>query len=191
MHDTRQTAESAWAEAFARLPAEAPQGDGWQRLSAALDAQGNAHAPRTRPPGRRWHPAAWLAAAAVAALAIVLPWPVARDGDPTPPDAIVATREAPDLQALYATSARLEVLLAHARDGRVASGSAAAMTAELESRVAAIDAALAQPGLPADRQAALWAERVEALEALVSFEGTRRWLAVNGAHYDGTLVQVN
>ena len=85
----------------------------------------------------------------------------------------------------------LETLLAHARDGSMAPGSAAAMGAELEARVAAIDGALAQPGLDPPRAHALWAERVQALQALASFEGTRRWLAVNGEQYDGVLVQVN
>ena len=57
--------------------------------------------------------------------------------------------------------------------------------------MAAIDGALAQPGLDPPRAHALWAERVQALQALASFEGTRRWLAVNGEQYDGVLVQVN
>ena len=47
------------------------------------------------------------------------------------------------------------------------------------------------PGLDAARERALWSERVEALQALVGFEGTRRWLAANGEQYDGVLVQVN
>lgn len=180
---------TTWAGAFARMPVESPPADAWSRTSALLDAR--------RPPAPR--AGRWLALAAVLALAVALPWwqpDTTGDRSVDQPATLAAIPTAADpapstLAALQAESALLEALLAHARDGRVASGSAAAMAAELETRVAAIDTALADPLLAPDRERALWSERVQALQALVSFEGTRRWLAANGEHYDAALVQVN
>ena len=188
-----------WRDAFAAMPAEPPPADGWQRLAATLDAAARPALPTasgtSRRRGRRF--AGWLALAATLALAIALPWqrlhapasgtaPVAHaDGTSG------AAQASPSLDELRAQSALLEILLAHARDGRVATGSAVAMSTELEARLAAIDAALAEPGLEPGRERALWAGRVQAMQALASFEGTRRWLAANGEHYDGALVQVN
>ena len=188
-----------WSDAFAGMPAEPPPADGWQRLAASLGAAAQPASPTAGGTSRRrtGRFAGWLALAAMLALAIALPWqrlhapvsdtaPVA-DVDGTPG----AAGTAPSLDELRARSALLEILLAHARDDRVATGSAAAMSAEFEARLAAIDAALAEPGLDPGREHALWAERVQAMQALASFEGTRRWLAANGEHYDGALVQVN
>lgn len=194
MHDANDPGRraSGWGNALARLPAEQPPAGAWQRVAAALDA---AHpAPRTR---RRLAP--WLALAATLALAVALPWrQTGTTPDGTPPDRSPASDVSTTggtgtstTAALQAESALLETLLAHARDGRVASGSAAAITAELETRLAAIDSALADPALSPGREHALWRERVQALRALASFEGTRRWLAANGEHYDAALVQVN
>ncbi|HET8818150.1 MAG TPA: hypothetical protein VFM73_01225 [Xanthomonadaceae bacterium] len=194
MHDANDPGRrpSGWGSALARLPAEQPPAGAWQRVAAALDA--GHPAPRTR---RRLAP--WLAVAATVALAVALPWrQTGTTPDGAPPDrspasdvATTGGAGASTTAALQAESALLETLLAHARDGRVASGSAAAITAELETRVAAIDAALADPALSPGREHALWRERVQALQALASFEGTRRWLAANGEHYDAALVQVN
>lgn len=180
-----------WDEAFARLPGETPPVDAWRRFAASLDAGGRT---RSATPGmNRRAVGGWLALAAVLALVAVVPWQPMPAPDAVPSGTIDpgAPRTTPTLAQLHAESALLETLLAHARDGRVASGSAAAMTADLEARLAAIDAALARPGLAPASERALWAERVQALRALASFEGTRRWLAANGEQYDGVLVQVN
>ena len=186
-----------WGDALARLPMEAAPVDAWERVASSLDGVRAAGPTRGR---RRTRLAGWLAIAAALVLAVALPWP---DGDvPTATTPLAGTTPAaggvddaaavpPTLAELQAESMWLETLLAHARDGSMATGSAAAMGAELEARVAAIDGALAQPGLDPPRAHALWAERVQALQALASFEGTRRWLAVNGEQYDGVLVQVN
>lgn len=194
-HDDRP--QSGWANALARLPMEAPPADAWARIATSLDAA----APReSRQPQRARRAAGWLALAAVLALAVAVPWqrddappadatPLA--GTPSPDTDAQDTTGTPTLAELQAESAWLETLLAHARDGRVATGSAAAMAAELEARLAAIDDALADPTLDPALAHALWAERVEALQVLASFEGTRRWLAANGEQYDGVLVQVN
>jgi hypothetical protein len=189
---------AGWRDAFAALPLEAAPADGWDALSRRLDA--------TQRRRRRWLRALPLAAAAVLLLALAPAWlqrpvaerpagtatqPVAdaRPGDRTPPVGVDA--DAASLDKLYAESARLEALLQGARDSRVASGAAAALSAELDARLGAIDLALMQPGLDQARQLQLWGQRVQLLRAFAGFEGTRRWLAANGERYDGALVRVD
>lgn len=132
------------------------------------------------------------------------------DANATPPDTRVAQRpakrngkkatrpapatSAPDetaLAALYAQSAQLESLLAMARDERVASGTSAALSDELDAKVAGIDAALIQPGLDAHRRAELWGLRVDALQQLVGIEATQRLYAARGQSYDVALVSID
>ena len=190
MHDVPES----WSDAFARMPAQSPPVDGWRRVAAALDAPTpplSTTRPAT-PPSRRPRLAGWLALAATLVLAVAVPWQQrqAATTDGAVPASEVAAAP-PTIAELQAESALLETLLAHARDGRMATGSAAAMSAQLEARLAAIDSALATPGLSPAQAHALWSERVESLQALASFEGTRRWLAANGEQYDGVLVQVN
>lgn len=84
------------------------------------------------------------------------------------------------LDALYAESARLEALLALARDDRVASASATVLASALDAQVAGIDARLAQPGLDAAQRNALWQARVDALRQAAGFESTQRVLASQG-----------
>lgn len=179
-----------WHDAFAALPLEAAPDGGWAALSRRLDAT------RRR---RRWprHPLP-LAAAATLLLAVAaawLSWPARQASGPTrPPPVAAATRPSGDADALarlQAESARLEALLDYARDPRVASGTAAAIATELDARVAVIDAALMRPGLPPQRQAELWRERVQVLRTFAGFESTRRWLAANGQRYDAALVRVD
>ncbi len=196
-------AAAHWGDAFARMPAESPPVDGWQRVAARLggDVPSREPMPRAAIRSRRMRPAAWLALAATLVVAIAVPWqglqsPAPVDATPARDGTLAQAADnpggaLPTLAELQAESALLETLLSHARDGRVATGSAAAMSAQLESRLAAIDNALATPGLAPAEAHALWNERVEALQALVTFEGTRRWLAANGEQYDGVLVQVN
>lgn len=172
-----------WSTAFAALPADAAPIDAWPRVAARLDAQ---RARRRRP--------LWLASAAALVLAIAWPWHL-HHGTPAPTTSTpVATRvatQAPPLERLYAESAQLEALIAYARDERVASGSAAALSTRYDARIAQIDAALAEPGLAADRQRALWQARVGMLRGLAAFEANRRWLATQGERYDGALVRVD
>ena len=178
MPDIRAPAPRDWGEAFAALPSETPPADGWAHVAARLDA----HKPSARWPR-------WLAAAAVLALAVAVPWHLFdRAHAPATPRAAAID---PALARLQAESAQLESLLAYARDERVASGSAAALSAQLDGRVAAIDAALAQPDLAPGRQHALWQQRVDALRTLATFEANRRWLASRGERYDGALVRVD
>lgn len=126
-------------------------------------------------------------------------WKNARtERHPQPVVAEVATTDSPAsdsidheaLQSLYAQSAQLEGLLAQIQDGRVSSGPAAALAGQFETRLALIDASLSQPSLEAGQRAELWRERVDALQQLVGFQGTQRWLTAQGERYDGQLVAV-
>ena len=173
-----------WHDAFAALPAEASPAGGWNAIAARLDA---------RRPRARWP--LWAASAAAVVLAVALPWRLQVPLTDTVPPAstvagIAATAEDP-FERLYAESAQLESLLAVARDERVSSATAAALSGELETRLASIDVALMQPGLSRDQQLALWQQRVDSLRTLTGFESNRRWLAAQGAHYDGVLVAVD
>ena len=95
------------------------------------------------------------------------------------------------MEPLYAESARLEALLALARDDRVASATAVALGSDFEARLSGIDAALAQPSLDAQRRLSLWRDRVSALRAYASFESTQRALAASGERYDAMLVSID
>ena len=96
-----------------------------------------------------------------------------------------------DLEPLYAQSAQLEALLALARDERVASGPSAALSDELDARVADIDAALIQSGLGDAQRTELWGRRVDALQQLVGIEATNRLYAARGQRYDAALVSID
>lgn len=188
---SRKPAPDSWDDAFAALPAETPPGDGWARLSAKFDTRR-----RVRWPQR-------LAIAAAVLVAVALPWGLRNGGAPdvatTAPvvaaiDTPAGTQAQPQpatLDQLYAESARLEALLQVARDDRVSSAAAAAVSSEMDARVAAIDRALIQPGLSPERQLWLWRSRVDALRTLAGFESTRRWLAANGERYDGAVARVD
>ncbi|WP_271679468.1 MULTISPECIES: hypothetical protein [Thermomonas] len=114
---------------------------------------------------------------------------------PSHPASQVATTQdaatADALDGLYARSAQLESLLALARDERVASGAAAALTETLEARVATVDAALSQPDLSTAQRTSLWDTRVEALQQLVGIEATQRLYAARGQSYDAALVTID
>ncbi len=96
-----------------------------------------------------------------------------------------------DLQKLYNASAQLETLLGYARDLRMQTGPAAALSSALDAQLASIDARLAQPGLGSGEQFTLWQARVETLEQAAAFESKQRVLAARGERYDGALVNVD
>ena len=117
------------------------------------------------------------------------------DATPSHSGSQVATTQdaapADALDGLYARSAQLESLLALARDERVASGAAAALTETLEARVATVDAALSQPDLTTAQRTSLWDTRVDALQQLVGIEATQRLYAARGQSYDAALVTID
>ena len=246
-HAHDQMSPPDWATAFAALPSETPPADALSRVFAQLPV----------PSRSRFHKSWWIAAAAVLALAVVMPMsmnlsrhsgasrnpalatdsgiqklgPVLRrdDGvknvatrpDVATPSAVnsqpahstptrIAKADRPPrkphrtqpatpttdppanaMEPLYAESARLEALLALARDDRAASATAVALGSDFEARVASIDAALTQPSLSAQRRLDLWRQRVSALRAYASFESTQRALAASGERYDAMLVSID
>ncbi len=107
--------------------------------------------------------------------------------------AAVASEDAsgPTLESLYAASTQLETLLALTRDTRVQSGPAAALAGALDAELATIDAQLAQPGLEALQQRALWQARVDTLRHATDFETQQRVLSAQGRSYEGALVRVD
>lgn len=188
----RSAAPASWHDAFAALaPEDAPAG-GWSTLARRLDARRQRRHPRWLLP---------LASAAALVLAAVPVW-LQRPVDAPPPAPATPPAAATSAQAgagsgtaaiaqLQAESARLEALLRYARDGRVASGAAAVMAVQFDARLAAVDAALMQPGLAPAQQSRLWRERVELLRASAGLESTRRWLAAQGRQYQPALVHVD
>lgn len=113
--------------------------------------------------------------------------PVLADATPASTDADNRTA----LDTLYATSAQLESLLALARDTRVESGPAAALAGDYDAELAAIDAHLAQPALPAGEQLRLWQARVDTLQQAAGLESQLRALAASGRRLDGALVSID
>ena len=176
MTDPRTPPPATWQEAFSRLPLASPPAQGWDAIAARLPQP-------SRP--RRWP--VWTALAASLLLVVALPlrW--------LAPDAPVGPAPADDsaVAALQDESARLEALLPLLADDRVASGSAALMSGELELRLSAIDARLRDPALDARAREELWRSRVDTLLALVQFEGERSWLAAQGSRFDTALVQID
>lgn len=110
----------------------------------------------------------------------------------------IANGEKPDspastatLESLYAQSARLESVLAIARDERVSTGTAAALTDTLNAQVASIDAALIQPDVSLQGRTDLWSERIETLRQLVGIETTQRLYSARGQQYEAAMVSID
>lgn len=95
------------------------------------------------------------------------------------------------LEPLYAQSAQLEGLLVLARDERISTGTAAALTDTLSEQVADIDAALAQPDVSLQDRDDLWRNRVDTLRQLVGIETTQRLYSARGQQYEAALVSID
>lgn len=102
----------------------------------------------------------------------------------------MTTADADPLQKLKAQSAQLEALVALARDERVANASSELLSSELDSNIAAVDAALSQPDVAGTRKQELWQQRVDLLQQLAGVEATSRWLAAQGVSSETALVGV-
>lgn len=102
----------------------------------------------------------------------------------------IAAEQHGRLENLYAESARLEAVLAQLHEPRVASATSAALSAELQDRIADIDGALSQPDVPTTSQLDLWQQRVDALRQLTGVETTQRWMAAQGTATEGPLAQM-
>ena len=82
-----------------------------------------------------------------------------------------------ELAALMTQSRELEATLrSYGTDGRVLSGRAAGIIADLEDRIALVDAGINQAGAgggPPDQLIGLWQDRVDLMDALLSAHVTR------------------
>jgi len=167
------------AEAFAALPLEAPERSAWPLLEQRILA-----AQPRRP--LRWPLA--LAAAAVLALAAVMPGMLDK-GPAAPATPFVAAVENPDpLEALMAESAQLEMFISAATTDAMATASGTLVSLAFEDRLQHVDTALSDPAITDDARQALWQQRVSLLREYAGVQGTRQWLAAQGATLDDALV---
>ena len=163
--------------ALASLPQEAPERSAWPLLSARLAQK--------RAPRRRWPLAL---AAGLLALAL-LP----RGGEPGHSDAVADTpaavqaQQKQQLAALMSESARLERLIDAASDQGASSGTAAAVSLDLEDKLRAVDANL-EASRDASQTLPLWQQRVELMRSIAAVEASRHYLASEGGNLDVALV---
>lgn len=152
-------------KAFGALPPELPQRDAWPRVAQRL---------RQRQRVRRQLPWA-LAAAALLALALWLPRPMAPST--MPGESLVAGATATDeLDRLKQSSAHLESLLRELQDEGEDAG-AAMLQARLQDEIAGIDALLASSPTSPEIEHWLWSERVLRLQRLAGLSTTSQMLA--------------
>lgn len=161
-------------KAFAALPLERPQRDAWPRVSQRL---------RQRQRSRR--PLHWaLAAAALLALALWLPRPMAPAT--MPDEALVASAPAADeLGRLKQSSAHLESLLRELQDEGEDAG-AAMLQARLQDEIAGIDALLASSPTSPEIEHWLWSERVLRLQRLAGLSSSSQMLAQQAGQSSAT-----
>lgn len=159
---TRELARlRALQEELAALPEEAPDRDLWPAVRAAASARRQL---------RRWVRAGWAVAAAALLFTVVMG---VRGGVEAWREAQLARRT----RVLVAESQKLEQTLRWLEGGsRVMNGRTAGTIAQLQDRVALIDAQLGRTG--PERAASqdalnLWQERVQLLDALVNVQATR------------------
>jgi hypothetical protein len=174
--------------ALAQLPQEAPERSAWPALAARIAERGGTATTPARRRLPRW-PLALAASLAIGLLALPR-WLETPTGAPVP--AVVAgSAGAPvagdaQLASLMTESSRLERLIAAADDG-TSSATAAALSLELEDRLATLDGAL-QSNPDPSRQLALWQQRVQVLRDVAAVEASRRYLASEGRNFDVALV---
>lgn len=152
-------------KAFGALPLQRPPRDSWPRVAQRL---------RGRQRARR--PLPWaLAAAALLALALWLPRPMAPAT--MPDDAGIASASATDeLDRLKQSSAHLESLLRELQDEGEDAGTAM-LQARLQDEIAGIDALLASSPTSPEIEHWLWSERVLRLQRLAGLSSSTQMLA--------------
>ena len=166
-------------QALAGLPLDTPDRSAWPAVAAHIAARKPARRPR-------W-PFALAAAAALAAVALI-PGLLARH-EPTPDPAFVAAVESSDpLDALMAESAQLEHFISAAGNDAMASANSTMLSLAFEERLQRVDATLSDPALDDAARQTLWQQRVSLLREYAGVQGTRQWLAAQGATLDGALV---
>lgn len=166
------------AQAFDRLPLDTPDRSAWPALKAHI-----ARHQRKRP---RWPFA--LAAAAVLALAALMPGWLAKPAPTVDAPFVAAVQSTDPLDALMAESAQLEHFISAASNDAMESASTTMLSLAFEERVQRVDAALSDPLLDDASRQLLWQQRVSLLREYAGVQGTRQWLAAQGATLDGALV---
>lgn len=166
------------AQAFDRLPLDTPDHSAWPALSAHIARQ-----QRRRP---RWPFA--LAAAAVLALAALMPGWLAQRTPSVDAPFVAAVESTDPLDALMAESAQLEHFISAASNDAMESANSSMLSLAFEERVQRVDAALSDPALDDASRQLLWQQRVSLLREYAGVQGTRQWLAAQGATLDGALV---
>jgi len=139
------------------LPSFAPPRDRWPVVRQAARLE------------RRRRQASWWAGTLAAAAMVVLSLLVLRHRSPAPQDASLR-------QAMAESAAMEQVFRSLAPDDRAMTGRTAGVVADLEDRLAQVDAALNDPSAQrADpgRVAELWRQRAGLLSALVDVHETR------------------
>ncbi len=139
------------------LPSFAPPRDRWPVVEQAARAE------------RRRHRVSWWASVGAAAAVVVLAFAVMRHARPAAQDAALQ-------QAMEESAAMEQVFRSLQPDQRALTGRTAGVVADLEDRLAQVDAALNDPasqqGDPS-RVAELWRQRAGLLSALVDVHETR------------------
>jgi hypothetical protein len=145
---------------LAALPVERPSRDLWPAVSEGARSERRA---------RRLRLGGWVAAGLAAALTLAV-------GLQGTVEAWREARLARETRTLVAESQKLEqAIVEYGRGGRVVNGRTASLIADLEDRIALIDARIGQLNRDRPSQAAidLWQERVGLLDALASVQTTR------------------
>lgn len=201
-----------WSDAFNALPLEAPATDPWPALVRRLGARRrNPHLPawlglaaaaaviavlawpRAESPIA---PSPIVGATQVATTPIASPSPVGATQVATTkaakraPESLAPSPAPTRLESLQAESARLEALLAVARDDRTGSAGTVLLGDAFDAQVAGIDAALSDPAIDLAEREQLWQARVDALQQAAGFFGTQRLMAAHGSA-DTWLVSVD
>jgi hypothetical protein len=101
---------------------------------------------------------------------------------------VAAVQSADPLDALMAESAQLEHFISAASSDAMDSASATLVNLAFEDRLQRVDAALSDPALDDAARQSLWQQRVSLLREYAGVQGTRQWLAAQGATLDGALV---
>lgn len=201
-----------WSDAFNALPLEAPATDPWPALVRRLGARRrNPHLPawlglaaaaaliavlawpRAESPIA---PSPIVGATQVATTPIASPSPVGATQVATTkaakraPESLAPSPAPTRLESLQVESARLEALLAVARDDRAGSAGTVLLGDAFDAQVAGIDAALSDPAIDLAEREQLWQARVDALQQAAGFFGTQRLMAAHGSA-DTWLVSVD
>lgn len=167
------------AEAFAGLPQEMPERSAWPLLEQRIAAR----QPRPR---ARWP--FLLAAAAVLAVAALIPRLLTTPLAPAPATVAATPVDVPDLDALMAESAQLENFITRVANHDVGSANATMLGLEFEDRLQQLDSRLSDPTLARQDRELLWQRRVALLRDYAGLQGTTQWLTAQGQSLDGALV---